>query len=234
MSSESEKGKMSKIVSWFTREHCLNGLIAASVAQLALALMLYLLAAVTFSPLIVMALISFALALLSHYRGDKRLPRVLLRVFFIVIILGVAVMGALSVFMEPGRLFDDNHDTRLINQASLWLTLSLLVLPPLLFLQPALSVGAGRGYRFDLVIMRTVAIAVFILSVLLCVFALEFRLYENQRLILTSVTYSPVIFGYEFIIPINIDNFLTRIMFCLCSAAFVLFSFVVRSNTDSH
>ncbi len=237
MTNESEIKKTptrTEPFAWFTLERCLNGLLIASIIQLILALMIYLIASVSFYILLIEAVICISLALFSHYKANtSRRSRIILRVIYIIYITGVVAFGAVAVLMVYSKLSSTGDaETVLMTQTMLWIALAMLVLPALLFLQPVLAVGAKHRHPFDLVFMRIVAIFVFILSILLCVYALEFSLFGDSNLILTSVKYTPVIFGHEFTISINIDNILTRILFCACSAAFVLFSFLVHSKPE--
>lgn len=236
MTNESEIRKTparTEPFAWFTLERCLNGLLIASVVQLILALMIYLLASVSFYILLIEAVICISLALFSHYKAyTSRWSRIVLRVLFSVYIAAVVTFGAVAVLLVYSKLSSTGDaQTMLMTQTMLWIAVAMLVLPALLFLQSALSVGAKHRRPFDLIFMRIVAIFVFILSILLCVYALEFSLFGDSNFILTSVKYTPVILGHEFTISINIDNILTRILFCACSAAFVLFSFLVRPKS---
>ena len=236
MSEQIEIGKITsgpgikpeKRESWFTLTHCLNGLLLASAAQLLLAFLLYFLAAISFTTIMIEAGISLVLALLARYGGDSgRLLRVLTRALFTVyLLLTIALGGALVIFSLIQPNLGGNEEIRLIIERDIWFTIAFAVLPLLLFIQPALALLARYRRRYDFVLIRVTGILVFILSFLLCAFLLDS---EGGSYILTSVTYRPVLFGQEIVIPIAFDNILTRILFCLCSAAFILFSFKIHT-----
>ncbi|MDD2363018.1 MAG: hypothetical protein PHH84_08735 [Oscillospiraceae bacterium] len=215
--------------SWFTTTNCLNGLLLASVIQLTLGILLYLIGTVSFMVLLIEGAIALVLAFLSNYKGySSRLWKILLRILFSVYLFaslaaGIAMIIFIFVFIRGYK----DPDLNLIILDNIWLTLALIVIPPLLFLQPALSVMAKYRKRYDLVLVRIAAITVFILSVILCVFILNHEA-AFGNILSTSVTYTPVIFGHQMNINIAIDNIFTRILFCLCSGAFVVFAFKLK------
>ena len=64
----------------FTTENCLNGMLAASVLQIVLALLLYLLASVKMELLLIETAVGVALTLSAYFKADERVPCILLRV----------------------------------------------------------------------------------------------------------------------------------------------------------
>lgn len=221
--------KTRRLSAWFTPAHCLNGLLLATVIQLVLCILLYVLAAVQFKILLIEAVAMLALGWLAHKQGDVFRWRVTLRVVFITLISLLLAGGAVMIILLAVQSGDASGEqlTQTI-LPNLWMTVALLVLPALLFLQPAMAVLAHHRYRFDLVLQRIIALAVLALSLLLCLFALDYSL-GGSPLIVSSVSFSPVVFDYPISITINIDNVLTRILFCLCSAAAVVFAFKLPS-----
>lgn len=224
----SAKGKR-QWAEWFTAEHCLNGLLLASVVQLVLSILLYVLAAIQFKVLLIEAGVMIVLALLSHKLNDEFRWRVILRVLYVAVLVLVLVGGAaMMVLIVSQSAALGSHDQQQAIFANFLMITGILALPALLFLQPAMVAMVQGRYRFDLVLLRITAIAVLLLSIVLCVFGLEYTM-NGERMIINSVRYSPVIFGHTMNITIAIDNILTRILFCLCSIVMVVFSFKLRS-----
>jgi len=215
--------------SWFTKANCLNGLFVTSVIQLTLGILLYFIGTISFTILFIEGSIALVLALLSHYKGySNRLWTVLLRILFsayLFVPLAAGIAMIIYVFVAVQGFQDP--DLNLIILENIWLTLSLIVIPPLLFLQPALSAMAKHRKQYDLVLMRIAAITVFLLSVVLCVFILDYKT-DFGSLLSTSVSYTRVILGQQMNITIAINNILTRIIFCLCSGAIIVFAFKLK------
>ncbi|NLN81797.1 MAG: hypothetical protein GX136_04545 [Clostridiales bacterium] len=213
----------------FTTENCLNGMLAASVLQIVLALLLYLLASVKMELLLIETAVGVALTLSAYFKADERVPCILLRVINIFLLCGVLAFGIGIIVASYFMLASSGEPNLQIEYSQIiWIILPFIVLPPLLFLQTVFAITARYRRRFDLVLARINGILVLALSLILCFISLEYR-QGGERLILTSFT-TPKVFGYDF--TIAIDNIITRAVFCVCSIAYVVFAFKLRSMPD--
>ena len=208
-----------------------NMLLGASVIQLLLALLMYMLPSVRTSLLLGEAAAGIVLALVVRYAPmEKRAVRVLVRVVVIAVLALTTILTIVVVLMtNASRQPTDTEAPSIILTTSNYFMLAAVALPPVLFLLPSLSLNARRRRRFDVVLLRIVTILSLIGVLLLTIFALSYAPY-GEPTILTSAVYTPVLFGHTFTININIDNILTRVLLCLCSAVMVFLAFYLRSK----
>ena len=222
--AEKEPSKFAMLhVSWYTPERCLNGLLLTSVIQIIIALLLYLIAAIKLEVNLVGAAVSIVLAMLAHFKaGENRLSRVVIRIASIIVLAGLPVFYAVLIIVS----YFINRSADVMNYLAATeealIIILYLVLIPVLFFQPVLAVMSKYRRRFDLVLARIAGITALILSV--CVNILEYYLGDDKP-ILTSFE-TPKLFGQS--IKVDIDNIVIRIIFIGCSAAFVVFSFMLR------
>lgn len=205
-------------------------LLVVSVAQLILAFALYMVAVINIWWVLLISVIIAGLAVLSYFKFDRRTPRIIIRILCISFAAVPFVLGAVyiaSLYFEAVKTNDP--DVMQYFLSLFWLTFTVGVLSPLLFLQPVFVMNATARRRFDMVMLRIVTIATFACSIILCVFALEFKIDDGQ-LLNTSTTYAPVIFGEQINFTLAIDTVITRILFCALGAAMIVCSFLVRSK----
>lgn len=196
-------------------------LLAVSAAQLVLALLMYLVPSTSALLLTIEGAFAVALILYARYRPmTKKAARVLLRVLYIF---GMAAAVAGSLIIEGIMASETTSLSEPVFQSYSWMVLAMVLIPPMLFLQPVLAFTARYRRRFDLVLLRILAIFTLLLSLALCLFALEYDV--NGRGILTSSVYAFTLLGHSFSFTLAVNCIFTRVLFCACSAAMVFLSF---------
>lgn len=207
-------------------------LLVLSVAQLVLGLTLYMLAAISFWCILLFTGIVVAMAVLSYFKFNQRAPRIALRAlciflgtvpFVIWLVFNILVYREASAYSDPVAMQQF--------YSWLWLTFAIAVMSPPLFLQPVFVVNAGSRRRFDMMMLRIVSIVTCVDAVILCTLALEYKI-NNDQLLNTAATYSPVIFGEQINLTVATDNILTRVLFCALSAAIITLSFRIHSRGE--
>lgn len=179
---------------------------------------------------LLISVIIVGLAVLSYFKFDRRTPRIIIRILCISFAALPLLLGAVyiaSFYFEAVKTNDP--DVMQYFLSFFWLTFTVGILSPLLYLQPVFVMNATARRRFDMVMLRIVTIATFVCSIILCVFALEFKIDDGQ-LLNTSMTYAPVILGEQINFTLAIDTVITRILFCALSAVMIVCSFLVHSK----
>lgn len=211
------KSPISEKFKWFTDERCIEGLPSVAVLQVILALLLYMIASVEWSFWLVATAAALVLGLVGIYKGDNRGARIILRVVIIAFIAALIAFDIVALYVSL-RYSEYDYKVDLV----LLLSFSLSAL---LFVQAAVSSLAKHRRKFDLVLLRVIGIIVLAMSVLFCIFGLEYKV-GGVPLIVRSFS-TPEIFGMSF--EVAIDNIVTRLLFSLFSVAFVFMSFKLRA-----
>lgn len=206
---------------WFTEERCADGLPSVAFLQIILALLLFMIASLRWELWLFTSAAALVVGLAGYYKGDTLAVRVVLRVLLIALtagIIGLGIAGTAIVFgsvpvEETGALMDV-------------VLLLLLSFSFMLFVQAAASSLAKERRRFDLVLLRVIGIIVLVLSLVFCVFGMEYKDEYGLPLIARSFS-TPEIFGMSF--EIAIDNLVTRALLCFLSVCFVFMSFRISS-----
>ncbi len=210
-----------------TEEKSRNIVLALSLAQLVLAVLMYMLPSIRMSILLVETAIAVALGLFVRFGPqESRVFRGILRVVFILLFAVPLVFSiAAAIWTNSLRSLDSNEATQAMLTLSNWFLLADVALPPLLFLQPVLALNTRGSRPFDRVLLRILSILALAGTILLCFFALEYTTPDGSE-ILTQTTYFPVLFGHTFTIPIAFENVITRILLCVLGAGATVFSFL--------
>ena len=221
--------KKASFFSSLTQKKCYTLMQGASVLMLIIAILLYLLAAMNFWLIAIEGGLALALAFIWQRASERRAGRVIIR-SLILTLLTLVLLSSVAIMLyllSDVSAYDSTLAAEFL-QAQGWPLLAVFLLPPFLFFQPTLVVMAGQRHTIDAVTLRIVSILTLILTLLLCIFALSYS--SDGGAIITSVTYTPKILGQEMNITIAIDNILTRIIFCLCSAVMVVLSFRLKAE----
>ena len=210
-----------------TEEKNRNILLGVSVVQLVLAILMYMLASVNTTLLLIEAAVAVVLALFVRFGPqDSRVFRGIMRTVFILLISAAILFTSVVVIWTNSlRSLDNSEATQAMLTLSNWFMFADVTMPPLLYLQPVLALNTRGNRRFDRTLVRILSVLCLIGCILLCVFALNYSTPDGGE-ILTDVTYFPVVFGHTFAIPIAFENILTRILLCGLGAAMVVFSFL--------
>ena len=214
-----------------TEDKARNILLGASVVQLLLALLMYMLPSVKTSLLLAEAAVGIALALVVRYAPMEKLAvRVLLRSVVVAALAAAIILTIVAVLItNASRQSTDTDATSVMLTSGNYFMLAAVALPPVLFVLPALSLNIRSRRRFDIALLRVTAILSLIGTLLLTIVVLSYAPY-GKPLILTEAVYTPVLFGHTFTITLNIDNILTRVLLCLCSAVMVFMAFYLKAK----
>lgn len=204
-------------------EHNFNVLLGASIIQIVLSLLLYMITSVNTWIILVEAAVTIALVILEHFGNEKRVSRILLRTFCIFV-LSAVLLACIGLLIY---LFAEEQSAEYLQMECIFMV-SAVLLPVLLFFQPVLVTSSVNRRRFDLVLLRILVIAALIFSLFLSFYGLEYKI-NGQQAILTANAYTFNLLGQEHTINIDYDCIFTRALFCICSGVLVVFSFLQHS-----
>mgnify|MGYP000028316333 CR=1 FL=1 len=177
-------------------------LIGFSIVQVLLAMLLFVVTAVSKIAWISLAAVAaVGIFLVYKFWDDKKPLRVILRIVEYIVVIAPLILFAVAMISSLIQAEGKLQQTEL---SSLYIGLCLVAQVFLLFMLPLMAVAASRGHGFDVITMRIFSVIELAIALFTC-----FYYYNFGDLLM------------------GVENVYFRTFFCLCVAVTAVASFVV-------